>query len=534
MQLDDILARLNGLGEDARAQVVEDALKATADLKWIPSPGPQTEAYFSQADVLLYGGAGGSGKSSLLNGLAQTQHRRSLLMRRQYTDLGALIEEAISINGGRDGFNGSPPPKLRTADGRLIEFGAAKGLGDEQTWQGQAHDFLGFDEAVQFLEQQVRFLMGWVRVGPGVPQDQRCRVLLASNPPVTADGQWIIGMFRPWLDVTHPNPAKHGELRWFVTDPDGKDFEVPGPEPYQFPGQQFPARPMSRTFIPGRLADNPFLINTNYSATLDALPEPLRSAIRDGNFMAARRDDEWQVIPTAWVQAAQGRWTEQAPPGVPMCAIGVDVAQGGDDETVLAPRHDGWFAPLVAVPGKDTPDGPSVAGRILVHRRDGAVVVVDMGGGYGGSAYDHLKGNGVSVVAYKGAAKDGVGRTRDRQMGFVNKRSEAIWRFREALDPSQPGGSPIALPPDPMLVADLTAPTWEPVSHKGGMAVKVESKEDIVKRLGRSPDRGDAVVMAWSHGLKAVNVRGGFVDEYRPDQRTGGGRGIQVVHRKPR
>src|SRR3546814_8203497 len=91
-------------------------------------------------------------------------------------------------------------------------------------------------------------------------------------------------------------------------------------------------------------------------------------------------------------------------------------------------------------------------------------------------------------------------------LGFYNKRSETIWRFREALDPSQPGGSPIALPPDPMLVADLTAPTFT-VPPRG---IKVESKEDVCKRLGRSTDRGDAVVMAWSAGLKTPNIAGGW------------------------
>src|SRR3546814_3250182 len=63
--------------------------------------------------------------------------------------------------------------------------------------------------------------------------------------------------------------------------------------------------------------------------------------------------------------------------------------------------------------------------------------------------------------------------------------------------------SPIALPPDPMLVADLTAPTFT-VPPRG---IKVESKEDVCKRLGRSTDRGDAVVMAWSAGLKTPNIR---------------------------
>lgn len=509
--LDQIMARLAAMTPEQHAAAAKMARKATAGMRWIPNPGPQTDAYFCKADVLLYGGQGGGGKSSTLLGLSLTQHRRSLIMRRQATELGALTEEAIRLNGTRAGFNGSMPPKLRTTDGRLIEFGAAKNLGDEQSWQGQPHDLLGLDEAVQFLELQVRFLMGWVRsTDPG----QRCRVVMASNPPLTAGGQWVIGMFRPWLDLTHPNPAKPGELRWYVTDPDGKDMEVDGPTPIELDGRAL--IPQSRTFLPATLNDNPFLARTNYQANLDALPEPLRSAVRDGNFMAARKDDDRQVIPSAWIIEAQKRWTPQPPDGVPMCAMAVDASGGGDDPMTISRRHGGWFAPMIEVPGKEIPRdriGTHCAGIVVSHRRDDAKVVVDLGGGYGGGILEHLKLNGIDVAGYKGA-EAAVGRTRDRQLGFVNKRSAVIWRFREALDPDQEGGSPIALPNDQMLVADLTAPTWEPVSHKGGMAVKVESKEDVCARLGRSTDRGDAVVMCWSDGLKEQHIRGGFQAGY--------------------
>src|SRR3546814_20809212 len=91
---------------------------------------------------------------------------------------------------------------------------------------------LGFDEACQFLEAVVRFLLGWNRAAEevlGVASGQRVRAVLASNPPLSAQGQWVIGMFRPWLDVTHPRRAKHGELRWFIVDPAGKAMEVDGP-----------------------------------------------------------------------------------------------------------------------------------------------------------------------------------------------------------------------------------------------------------------------------------------------------------------
>jgi hypothetical protein len=494
--LDDLLARIAGMAPDDRAALAGEFGAAIARQDWVPNPGPQTDAYLSSADVLFYGGQGGGGKSALLLGLALTQHRRSLVMRRQYTDLGALTDEAIRFHGTREGFNGSSPPKLRTQDGRLVEFGAAKNLGDEQSWQGQPHDFLGFDEAVQFHELQVRFLMGWVRTSAS---GQRCRTVLASNPPISAEGQWIVGMFRPWLDPTHPKPARPGELRWYVTDPDGKDREVEGPAPVEL-GRGL-LLPQSRSFIPAALVDNPFLARTGYQAQLDALPEPIRSAVRDGNFMASRQDDAWQVIPTSWVREAQARWSPRPPPGVPMCAIGVDVAQGGADDSVLAARHDGWFAPLVAVPGKATPYGRDIAGLIVANRRDDATVIVDCGGGYGGAAVEHLRSNDPDfpVVAYKGAERSRR-RTRDNKLAFVNKRSEAIWRLREALDPSQPGSSPIALPDDPLLVADVTAPLFE----VGPNGIKVEAKEDVVKRLGRSTDRGDAVVMAWFAGSRDV------------------------------
>lgn len=501
--LDDMLARLGGMTADDRTLIRAQVTESTGLMRWVPSPGPQTDAYFSKADVLLYGGQGGGGKSDLGLGLASTAHQRSAIFRRKYTNLGALIDRAKEINQDRANFNGSPPPRLITADQRIIDFGAMLHLGDEQDWQGKPYDFKHFDEAVQFLELQVRFQLGWLRsaetsgsIGEADTK-QRTRALLATNPPIDASGDWIIGMFRPWLDVTHANPAKHGELRWFITDETGNDVEVDGPEPRTLYGHTY--IPHSRTFIAASLSDNPFLANTGYQAQLDALPEPIRSAVRDGNFMAGRLDAEWQVIPTNWVLEAVARHTDQPPPGVPMCAMGADIAQGGADNTVVANRYDGWYAPLIIEPGINTPTPRDSVGVIVKHRRDSALPVVDVGGGYGGGVVQGLEDNGIKAVAYNGSHKSNA-RTEDKKLNFINKRAEAHWKFREALDPSQPGGSPIALPHDPVLIADLTAPTFA-VTPNG---IKVESKDDIKKRIGRSPDRGDAVIMAWSTGDTAT------------------------------
>lgn len=503
MNLDEMINRLAILSEEDKKKVVADAVTVSGSLRWIPSPGPQTEAYFSKADILLYGGEPGGGKTSLLLGLAFNNHRRSLIMRRQYTDLSSIVEEAIKFNGSRKGYNGSPPPSLKISPEKFIEFGAAARVGDEQHWQGNPHDFIGFDEGTQFAEQQIRFLMGWLRCADD--PNQRTRVVIATNPPLSAEGAWVVQMFAPWLDPRHPNPAKVGELRWYVTDAEGHDLEVDGPEPYLL-GEKY-VNPLSRTFIPASVNDNPYLAQTNYQAQLDAMVEPFRSILM-GGFMASFRDADNQCIPTSWVRDAQKRWTTRPRLGVPMCAIGVDVAQGGTDTSVLAPRHDDWFAPLIEKPGRDTPLGRDIAGMIVAHRQDGAVIVLDMGGGYGGATYECLLENNIPVVAYKGCTAV-ESRTKDRQLKFVNKRTEAYWRLREALDPSQEGGSTMMLPDDPVLTADLTAPTFE-ITKQG---IKLETKEDLVKRLGRSPDKGDAVVMSWSSGPKFMSDGGEWITQ---------------------
>lgn len=351
-----------------------------------------------------------------------------------------------------------------------------------------------FDEVTDFLESQYLFITIWNRsTTPG----QRCRVVCTGNPPTSATGLWVIRRWAAWLDPTHPNPAKPGELRWYVRDENDLDIEVDGKGPHLIGGREVFAT--SRTFIPAGLQDNPDLADDgNYARLLDKMPKELRDAYRDGKFSASLKDDPKQLIPTAWVQAAQARWTKDPPQGVPMCAIGVDVAQGGTDNNTIAPRHDGWFDEIAVIPGSETPLGSDIGAEVIRRRRNGAIIALDCGGGYGGSSYKTLKDNGIEVVAYKGATTSMARTEPDRLLGFSNKRTECWWRFREALDPDQPGGSRIALPPDQTLLSDLTAPTYESERN----VITIEPKEKLVKRIGRSPDRGDAVVMAWSVGPK--------------------------------
>lgn len=422
--------------------------------------------------------------TDLALGLAGTAHRRSIIFRRVFPSVRGMIERSREIFT-RDSFNESLHV-WRLSDGRTIEFGAVQYLTDAKKHQGQPRDLFVFDEATEFPEQTIRFLMGWNRTTvPG----QRCRVVLTFNPPMDDDGQWIVRFFAPWLDPEHPNPALDGELRYYAMI-DGDETEVADGTPFEHDGETI--TPKSRTFIHASLKDNPILAATGYGATIDAMPEPLRSLLK-GNFNAARLPNPWQVIPAEWVRLAQKRWQDQEQPER-MTAIGVDVARGGKDKTVIASMYGTWVAPLQKLPGTATPDGPTVAAWVIGSDPPTCPIGVDVIG-VGASAYDSLAAyDGLRVIAVNFASGSDA-TDRSRRVRFRNLRAEAYWKLREALDPHH--GDNLALPPDAELLADLCAPTWK--ITPGG--VLLESKEDLSERIGRSPDCGDAVVIAhWTAG----------------------------------
>ena len=106
-----------------------------------------------------------------------------------------------------------------------------------------------------------------------------------------------------------------------------------------------------------------------------------------------------------------------------------------------------------------------------------------------------------------------AGVTRDGSVRFFNLRSELWWRMREALDPNANTG--IALPPSRELLADLCAPKWE---YRAAL-IKVQSRDDIIKTIGRSPDFGSACCLAMIDTMKAHSARAllrGRGKEYDP------------------
>jgi hypothetical protein len=498
LELDEaqIAQLLPYLTADERAEL--DELLEAERVLWAPLPGPQTLAYESQADIIGFGGAAGGGKTDLIAGKSITKHKRVLVVRREKAQTEGFTQRMAEILGSTVGYN-SQKSMWRVAAGScpLIEFGGLDNAGDERRWQGRPHDLIAVDEATENREAQVRFIMGWLRTDDPSVKPQ---VLMTFNPPTTSEGRWVIEFFAPWLDKKHPNPAMPGELRWFTTIA-GKDQEVPDARPfvvqggqrvYEFDEAAFKPeeviRPKSRTFIPARVTDNPHYMRTGYMDTLQALPEPLRSQMLYGDFNAGVQDDPWQVIPTAWVEAAMARW-KRPDKLAPMDSLGVDVARGGADETVIARRHEGyWFDEPIALPGKETPDGATVAGQVLTAKRDDAPIHIDVIG-VGASPYDKLVELRQQVLGVN-VSMSPTATDRSGMLRFFNLRSQLWWQLREALDPQNNTG--IALPDNKRLRADLCAPTWE----LQGKTIRVEGREDIVKRIGRSPDYGSAFVLA--------------------------------------
>lgn len=207
-----------------------------------------------------------------------------------------------------------------------------------------------------------------------------------------------------------------------------------------------------------------------------------------GEFAASEEDG---VIPLAWVEAANQRWLEWQDQGklLPegLTAVGVDVARSGADKTVLALRY-GWV--ITELRRYSKADTMETAGRVHAVIRHSGNAIIDVIG-IGAGVVDRLRespGLKARVIPFNASERtdrlDSSG-----ELGFYDSRSAAWWNLRELLETE-----PIALPPDDQLTGDLVAPKWRVMS---GGKVKIESKDEIRKRINRSTDDGDAVIQAF-------------------------------------
>jgi len=438
--------------------------------------------------------------SALIAMLALTRQTRSVIFRKEGKQMRALVDEIANFAGTTAGLNRAAGVfYLPDRPGHLIEWGGIGNPGEEQSWRGRPHDGFFVDEATEVMEAKIRFLMAWMRT---TDPEQRCRALLTFNPPggpedtTGSQGRWVIRYFAPWLDERYENRAVSGEIRHFITDRQGNDVEVDGPEPREVElegGQKFMMNPQSRTFIFARVSDNKYLAKQGYEDTLLSLQEPERSRMYLGDFSSGICDHDFQMIPTRWVDAAMDRWVKAEQDGrlddyreQEMGSMGIDVAMGGRDFTVLARRH-GWFwDELIKVQGKDVPDGYAVAALCMGNVRDGATLCIDAVSL--NSPYDILKRESrMKVVGVKGQARRNLPHVSKGQE-CRNMRTALYWMLRKILDPAN-NLHPL-LPADDRLRSELLTPQYD----RSSGIIEMERKEDVIKRVGYSTDDADAVV----------------------------------------
>ena len=142
--LEDLINQLSDDGSLTELEEIVDRIDGIGDKIFLPSEGPQMEAYFSEADIVLFGGSPGGGKTALEVGLGLNDHHRTLVVRRQFSDLDAPIhtlENILNDAGlGTKGLVGGQRPKYNKPDGGVINF---MGMGDDFSGkQGLPHDLI--------------------------------------------------------------------------------------------------------------------------------------------------------------------------------------------------------------------------------------------------------------------------------------------------------------------------------------------------------------------------------------------------------
>ena len=209
-------------------------------------------------------------------------------------------------------------------------------------------------------------------------------------------------------------------------------------------------------------------------------------------------EDESQVIPLRWIELSNQRWEDTYREDASgTLSLGVDVAGMGSDLTVFTYRYGDLVKKQVS---KDLPtERPeqihmAISGKVkneLRTKHDRAYIdtIGEGAGVYSRLSEQHVE-NAVSVK-FSQSAKHLTDITGERT--FANMRAFCYWAIRDALDPKHDGA--LALPPDDELTEELTEVTIKGLRSDG--SILLEAKDDIKKRIGRSPDKADSLAVTF-------------------------------------
>jgi predicted phage terminase large subunit-like protein len=260
-----------------------------------PQAGPQERFLSSPADIVVFGGAAGGGKSYALL-LEAVRHfsnplYRAVIFRRTYPQItagGGLWDAAGKLYPRIGGTPNQSKHEYRFRRGSAIAFRHLQYETNVYDWQGAELAFIGFDELTHFTERQFFYLLSRNRSTCGV----RPYVRATCNPDA---GSWVAGFLSWWIDpdTGFPDPGRAGVVRWFYRDGDETHWydSREAAEAARF-DLAADAPPKSFTFVPAKLEDNPALVaaDPGYRANLMALPYVERERLLAGNWKVTAAD----------------------------------------------------------------------------------------------------------------------------------------------------------------------------------------------------------------------------------------------------
>lgn len=253
-----------------------------------PQPGPQEDFLSSTADITIYGGAAGGGKSYalLLEPLRHLSNPdfRCVFFRRTYSQItmeGGLWDEAQGLYSPIADLTQSPPTAVFESGAR-IAFRHLQHEKDRLGYQGAQIPLICFDELTHFTERQFFYLLSRNR---SAKAGIRPYVRATTNPDPDS---WVKSFISWWIDPQKgtPIPERSGKTRHFIR----QDGEIIWGKKAKLIQQYPDALPKSVSFIPARLEDNKILCKNDpsYRANLEAQDRVTRARLLEGNWAVRR------------------------------------------------------------------------------------------------------------------------------------------------------------------------------------------------------------------------------------------------------
>ena len=329
-----------------------------------PQPGPQEQFARSPADIVVYGGSAGGGKSFglLLNALRYKNVKRygCTIFRRNFNQIfaqGGLWDNSVEIYSG---IKGADPKEsrgtwlFRDDEGNLmskISFAHIERDIEVNRWQGSQITMIGFDELTHFSEYVFFYMLSRNRSTCGV----KPTVKATCNPDADS---WVAKFIAWWIDqdTGYPIPERSGKIRWFIRR-DGIIYWANRKETlwkkFDLVTDEQKEEPKSVTFIMSSIYDNKELLKVNpqYLSSLKALPEVEKERLLFGN---------WKIKPAAglFFKRIDVTMVETIPKDIQVVCRAWDIAATEDKENAGDPDF--------------------TAGVMIGRRKDGTFIVLDV------------------------------------------------------------------------------------------------------------------------------------------------------------